>query len=82
MYHTQDYSQAPCYYDAVCQRVGVLQHLQTLLSIDATLSDVARVVQDFQQEFGPQEQLEHVIQSMVGSSLRTQIALRKTRVHC
>jgi len=72
MYQTQHYSMAPVYEDDSCRCIGVLQQLQTLLSIDATLADVARMIRCFQQEFGVQEQLENVIQSLVSRVLKQQ----------
>lgn len=78
MQQAYDYSLMPRYEDHFRQRIGVLQQLQILLSNDATLGDVAQLIQCFQQEFGVQEQLEYVIQRLVGCSLEEQITHRKT----
>lgn len=78
MYQTQDYSLAPFYGESAHQCMGVLQHLQTLLSTDATLADIVHLVQTFQHEFGPQAPLENVIQTLAGRFLAAQVSLRKT----
>lgn len=76
MYQTQHYSVIPIYWDDSSRSVGVLQQLQILLRNDATLADIAQVIQNFQREFGAQESLENVIQSLVGRSLKKQIQNR------
>ncbi len=77
MYQEQNYSVAPRYENILCRRIGVLQQVQTLLRNDATLNDVAQLVQSLQQEFGIQEPLEHVIQFLVSRSLREQLSQRE-----
>lgn len=81
MNQVQTYLLTPVYEEGSCRCIGVLQQLQTLLGNDATLTDVVRVVQRFQHEFGAQAQLEQVIQSLVGRFLEQQIAVRKGRSH-
>lgn len=76
MYQEQNYALPPRYETVLCRGIGVLQHIQTLLSTDATLNDVARLVQGLQQEFGAQEQLEDVIQTLVSRSLKEQLSQR------
>lgn len=78
MQPTMNYTLVPKYDDSFCRRIGVLQQLQLLLSETATLDDVAQLIHCFQQEFGVQEQLEDVIQHLVGSSLREQVATRRS----
>ena len=78
MDQTQEYVLTPRYEDDLCRSIGVLQQLQMLVSNNATLDDVAQVVQSFQQKFGVQEQLESVIQCLVSQSLGEQMAHRKT----
>lgn len=79
MYQKQSYSVAPRYENTLSRRIGVLQQVQTLLHNDATLNDVAQLVQSLQQEFGMQEQLEHVIQFLVGRSLKEQLSQRQPK---
>ena len=82
MYQEQFYSLTPRYADGSSRQLGVLQHLQTLLDDHATLSDVAQLVQSFQQEFGVYEQLERVIQLLAGRCLEKQLVQRKNRSLC
>ena len=70
----------PYYPDKLCRSIGVLQQLQTLLGDDATLDDVAQVIRRLQREFGPQTQLENVIQFMVCLSLEKQVIQREYRI--
>lgn len=77
MYQAQKVSKmAAVYRDDFSRSIGVLQHLQTLLKNDATLADVAQMIQSFQHEFGVQELLENVIQSLVSRTLQNQIQNR------
>ena len=71
----------PVCLDDLSRKIGVLQQLQVLMSTwtDPTLADVVRLVQDIQQDFGPDESLENVIQALVGRHLASQIS-RKTSV--
>ena len=69
-------STAPCYIDPLSRIIGVLQHLQVLLTPDATLADVAHLVLSMQQDFGSSEPLEQVIQALVGQHLASQMARR------
>jgi hypothetical protein len=64
----------PIYEDRICRCIGVLQQLQTLLSDDATLDDVVRMLHNFEQEFGAQAQLESVIQRLVSRHVEQQVA--------
>ena len=68
----------PLYTDDLSRTIGALQHLQVLLASrpDATLADVSQLVSAMQQEFGPSESLEQVIQSLVGRHLARQVARR------
>lgn len=75
MYQTH-YSVIPAYWDNLSRSAGVLQNLQTLLKNNATLADVAQMIQHFQRDFGPQAPLEQVIQSLVSRSLKEQIQNR------
>ncbi len=69
---------APMYTDDLSRTIGALQHLQVLMTgrLDPTLADVSQIVHAMQQEFGSNESLEHVIQSLVGRHLANQIARR------
>lgn len=82
MYQEQIFSLIPHYADGLSRQLGVLQHLQTLLNNHATLSDVAELVQSFQQEFGVYEQLERVIQLLASRCLEQQLIQRKNRSFC
>lgn len=79
MYQEQIYSLTPQYADGPNRQLGVLQQLQTLLNDHATLSDVMQLIQSFQQEFGVYEQLENVIQLLVGRYLEKQLVQRKNQ---
>lgn len=79
MHQAQKYSLIPMYQDTFSRCIGVLQQFQKLLSNDATLDDIAQLVQSLQQEFGTQEQLECVIQTLVSRSLEEQLAHRQNR---
>lgn len=79
MYQEQSYSLAPRYETILCRRIGVLQQVQTLLSNEATLNDVAQLIRSLQQEFGVQEHLEQVIQFLVSRSLKEQLSRREQK---
>lgn len=72
----------PVYTDDLSRMIGVLQQLQYLMSTwtDPTLADVAILLQGIQQDFGPGESLENIIQALVGRHLSSQMARRKTSV--
>ena len=72
-------STAPCYIDPLSRIIGVLQHLQELLPLDAKLADGAHLVLSMQQDFGSSESLEQVIQVLVGQHLALQMARRLSR---
>ncbi len=80
MYQGQSYSVTPRYENTISRHIGVLQQVQTLLHNDATLNDVAQLIQSLQQEFGIQEPLEHVIQFLVSRSLKEQLSQRESKV--
>ena len=69
----------PVYSSDLERTIGVLQQLQALMAAwnDPTLADVTRLVLAIQQDFGPGESLEHVIQSLVGRNLKRQILARR-----
>lgn len=69
----------PVYADDLTRTIGVLQQIQALMATwnDPTLADVTRLVLTIQQDFGPGESLEHVIQSLVGRNLRRQVLARR-----
>jgi len=77
----QTYTITPTYIDDLTRTIGVLQHLQVLMAAwtNPTLADVAHLVGSMQQDFGPGESLEHVIQALVGCHLASQMACRLSR---
>ncbi len=77
----QPYTTIPTYADDLSRTIGALQQLQVLMASwqNPTLADVARLVLRMQQEFGSSEPLEHVIQSLVGQHLTSQMARRLSR---
>lgn len=79
MHQAQKYSLIPTYRDTSSRCIGVLQQFQKLMSNEATLEDVAQLIQNLQQEFGTQEELECVIQTLVSRSLEEQLARRQNR---
>ncbi|HEX7737212.1 MAG TPA: hypothetical protein VF458_20370 [Ktedonobacteraceae bacterium] len=62
--------------DRLKHTIQVLQQLQRLLTVSATLSDVADVLACVEAEFGSEVLLEDVIQRLVGEHLAVQIAQR------
>lgn len=62
--------------DRLKHTIQVLQQLQRLLPITATLSDVADVLACVEAEFGAECCLEDVIQHLVGEHLGVQLAQR------
>lgn len=68
----------PCTLDRLTHTIQVLQQLQRLLTVSATLADVAEVLASVEAEFGPYVLLEDVIQRLVVEHLEAQIALRRT----
>lgn len=70
----------PVYADDLTRMIGVLQQIQALMATwndDPTLADVTCLVLTIQQDFGPGESLEHVIQSLVGRNLKWQVLARR-----
>lgn len=68
--------------DQLTHTIQVLQQLQRLLPIEATLSDVADLLICVETEFGPDALLEDVIQHFVGKHLAAQLELKATaRLH-
>jgi hypothetical protein len=57
--------------------IQVLQQLQRLLTIEATLADVADLLACVEAEYGDEILLEDVIQSLVGEHLAAQLAQRE-----
>jgi hypothetical protein len=81
----QTYTISPTYIDDLTRTIGALQQLQVLMAAwsDPTLADVAHLVGSMQQDFGPGESLEHVIQALVGCHLALQLArLRRVARQC
>jgi len=76
---TRSTSLPPVYADDLTRMIGVLQQIQALMATwnDPTLADVTRLVLTIQQDFGPGESLEHVIQSLVGRNLKRQVLARR-----
>lgn len=70
---------SPDFNKNLVQCITVLQELQTLLGMQATLDDVLHIVQNIENEFGRQTQRETAIQSLVGRHLEQQLAMRKRR---
>ena len=64
--------------DRCTHTIQVLQQLQRLLPIEATLEDVADILACVGAEFGEETQLEVVIQALVGEHLAVQMAQRST----
>jgi hypothetical protein len=62
--------------DQVRHLIQVLQQLQRLLPIEATLSDVAALLTSIEAEYGEKALLEDVIQQLVGTHLAMQVAQR------
>jgi hypothetical protein len=62
--------------DRLKHTIQVLQQLQRLLPIEATLADVADLLACIEAEFGAEVLLEDVIQHLVGEHLTAQIAQR------
>lgn len=65
--------------DRLTNTISVLQQLQRLLTISATLSDVADVLACIEVEFGTECRLEDVIQRLVSEHLTLQLARRGPR---
>ncbi len=66
----------PSTLDRLTRTIQVLQQLQRLLTISATLADVADLLACIESEFGTERFLEEVIQSLVGEHIALQLALR------
>lgn len=64
--------------DQLSHTIQVLQQLQRLLTISATLADVADLLACVEAEFGTECPLESVIQRLVGEHLAAQMARRET----
>jgi hypothetical protein len=62
--------------DQLSHTIQVLQQLQRLLTISATLADVADLLACVEAEFGAECSLEQVIQRLVGEHLAAQLAQR------
>lgn len=62
--------------DRLIQTIQVLQQLQRLLPISATLEDLSDLLACVEVEYGSEILLEHVIQSLVGQHLAAQLELR------
>lgn len=69
----------PSALDRLTHTIQVLQQLQRLLTVSATLSDVADVLACIEAEFGTECLLEDIIQSLVGEHLALQLAQRPPR---
>ncbi len=65
--------------DRLANMIRVLQQLQRLLPISATLADVADVLACSGAECGAESRLEDVIQHLVGEHIAAQLAQRPTR---
>jgi hypothetical protein len=63
--------------DQLTHTIQVLQQLQRLLPIEATLSDVADLLASLQANNGSDVLLEDVIQHLVGEHIAAQIAPRR-----
>ncbi len=68
----------PSTLDRLTHTIQVLQQLQRLLTVSATLSDVADLLACVEAECGEETLLEDVIQHFVGEHLAVQIAQRGT----
>lgn len=66
----------PSILDQLTHTISVLQQLQRLLPISATLEDVADILACIEAEYGSETLLENVIQSLVGEHIAMQLALR------
>lgn len=62
--------------DRLTTMIRVLQQLQRLLPISATLADVADLLACIEVECGDECRLEDVIQSLVGEHIAAQLAQR------
>ena len=62
--------------DHLTHTIQVLQQLQRLLPIEATLSDVADLLAGIEATYGSAVLLEDVIQKLVAEHIVTQLALR------
>lgn len=71
------------YSDMLARHIGVLQHLQYLLSCEelpeATLADIISLITGFQQEYGSAASLEDVIQALICRHLLLQYQMRRRR---
>jgi hypothetical protein len=63
--------------DRLSHTIHVLQQLQRLLTISATLEDVADLLACIEAEYGSECLLENVIQHLEGEHLAIQLAQRK-----
>lgn len=64
--------------DQLSHTIQVLQQLQRLLTISATLADVADLLACVEAEFGAECSLERIIQQLVGEHLAAQMARRES----
>ncbi len=80
----EHFSLSPTYLSDLERTIGVLQQLQVLYSAqgDVSLATVVLSMQQLQREFGPQESLEQVIQSLVAKQLDQQLAVRRLADQC
>lgn len=62
--------------DRLTQTIQVLQQLQRLLPIDATLEDVADLLACVEAQYGSECLLENVIQGFVGEHIAVQMKQR------
>jgi hypothetical protein len=69
----------PSTLDQLTHTIQVLQQLQRLLTVSATLSDVADLLACVEAEFGEETLLEDVIQHFVGEHIAVQLAQRPPR---
>jgi len=69
----------PSYSDDLTRSIGALQYLQVMITVqhDPTLTTVAKFVESMQCEFGAEETLENVIQTLVARHLTVQLAQRR-----
>lgn len=72
----------PSTLDQLTHTIQVLQQLQRLLTVSATLSDVAALLAGIEAEFGTECLLEDAIQSLVGEHIALQLAQRGTVCRC
>lgn len=66
----------PSTLDRLTHTIQVLQQLQRLLTISATLADVADLLACVEAEFGAECRLEDVIQHLIGEHLTLQLMQR------